>query len=109
MDNKLNQIKKDSQETITSLVTKADIKRVYDRLDDFARFSDLTKFQEELRPVMNDCRTDLTLYATEHAQMKEMIRRFDECLAEKANKMTLVELEKRIQDNFLNIKQWDAL
>lgn len=90
-------------------MTKADIQRVYNRLDDFARHKDFTDFQAELRPVIIECKNDLTYYRTEHGQMKEMIRRFDETIAEKANKMSMVELEKRINDNFLNIKQWDAL
>lgn len=33
-----------------------------------------------------------------------MIRRFDECLAEKTNKISLVELEHRIQENYLHRK-----
>ena len=41
--------------------------------------------------------------------MKEMIRRFDECLSEKANKMSLKELEHRINDNFLHNSKWDDL
>lgn len=38
-----------------------------------------------------------------------MIRRFDECLADKVNKMTLVELERRINQNFLSQKMWESL
>ena len=41
--------------------------------------------------------------------MKEMIRRFDECISEKANKMSLVELEQKIQDLYLPKKLWDQL
>lgn len=39
--------------------------------------------------------------------MKEMIRRFDECISDKANKMSLIELEHRIGENFLVKKAWD--
>ena len=41
--------------------------------------------------------------------MKEMIRRFDECISEKANKMSLVELEHRVADAYLPKKSWDQL
>ena len=41
--------------------------------------------------------------------MKEMIRRFDECISEKANKMSLVELEQKISDQYLPKKSWDQL
>lgn len=34
--------------------------------------------------------------------MTEMIRRFDELLAEKVNKMALFELEHRIKENYLH-------
>lgn len=38
-----------------------------------------------------------------------MIRRFDECIAEKANKMSLTELEHRVSQNYLQKKFWDEL
>lgn len=41
--------------------------------------------------------------------MKEMIRRFDECLSDKANKMGITELEHRIGENFLKQSQWAEL
>ncbi len=41
--------------------------------------------------------------------MKEMIRRFDETLAVKANKMSLTELEQKIGKTFLKLKYWDEM
>ena len=41
--------------------------------------------------------------------MREMIRRFDECISEKANKMSLMELEQKIGENFLHKKMWQEL
>ena len=41
--------------------------------------------------------------------MKEMIRRFDECISEKANKMSLVELEQKVSEQYLPKKTWDQL
>lgn len=34
--------------------------------------------------------------------MKEMIRRFDECLAGKTNKISLIELEERVSKEYLS-------
>ena len=58
---------------------------------------------------MRLCRKEQGLFVTEHQQMKEMIRRFDECISEKANKMSLVELEQKIADQYLPKKFWDQL
>jgi hypothetical protein len=41
--------------------------------------------------------------------MKEMIRRFDELLATKANKQSLLELEHKIGEQFLRVREWDKL
>lgn len=41
--------------------------------------------------------------------MKEMIRRFDEVLSEKASKMALIELEKEIEVQYVRKKYWERL
>ena len=102
MNKKINKIAADQTETIQSLVTKADIARVLTRFDDYATTTELSMFTGKINPLVKECRESLDLFVNEHAQMKEMIRRFDECISEKANKMSLVELERRIGDNFLH-------
>ena len=51
--------------------------------------------------MVERCKDSQATFVYEHQQMREMIRRFDECLSEKANKMALTELEHRIGENFL--------
>jgi hypothetical protein len=41
--------------------------------------------------------------------MKEMIRRFDEVISEKASKAALIELEQSLASNYVKRKYWDAL
>ena len=49
------------------------------------------------------------MFGYEHKQMKEMIRRFDELLADKANKMSLIELEYKVSENYLLKKAWEKM
>ena len=76
-----------------SLVTKDDIERVYKRFSEFASYAELDKHKKEIEPMVKLCRSTQDKFVFEHEQMKEMIRRFDECISEKANKMSLIELE----------------
>ena len=41
--------------------------------------------------------------------MKEMIRRFDEVLSEKASKMALKELQYDFDNRFVQVRHWDKL
>ena len=109
MDTKIHKIAAEQEETIQSLVTKSDIQLVKEKFYDYAKLTDLKALKDEITPLVTTCRHSLDLFTTEHAQMKEMIRRFDECLSEKANKMSLIELEHRINDNFLHNSKWDDL
>jgi len=82
-------------------VTKEDIQRVYKRFDGCASEKELVRHKALIEPMVKSMCLDNNLFKVEHQQMKEMIRRFDECISDKANKMSLVELEHRIGENFL--------
>ena len=41
--------------------------------------------------------------------MREMIRRFDEIISEKASKMAINELEHFVEVNYVKKKYWDKL
>lgn len=71
-----------------------------------------------MEPLINGASTRLTSFIKEHTQMSEMIRRFDEVISNKVNKVALFDLEKKIretylkktrieeiEDNFLSIKK----
>ena len=100
-DVKIRKITKESQEKLSLLVTKEDIERVYRRFNDFAEKQDLVKHQNDIKPMVERCKESQAKFVYEHMQMKEMIRRFDEVLGEKANKMAITELEHRIGEGFL--------
>ena len=51
----------------------------------------------------------MTQFSTDNEQMKEMIRRFDEVISEKASKMSLHEMEMFIEKQYVKIKNWDFL
>ena len=64
---------------------------------------------KDIKPMVERCKEQQAKFVYEHVQMKEMIRRFDECLSEKANKMGITELEHRIGEGFLKQSQWAEL
>jgi len=101
VDDKMLKGKNEHTKTMTSFVTKPDIARLYERFKEFVCFGDFDKFKEEIRPSVEGVRKDQEVFGFEHRQMKEMIRRFDELLADKANKMSLTELEHKIGEQFL--------
>ena len=105
----MSQITEDHSSTIKSLVTKTDIERVYRRFEEFASYKHLESFKKEVQPLVTKCNKDNEKFCFEHQQMREMIRRFDECISEKANKMSLMELEQKIGENFLHKKMWQEL
>ena len=82
---------------------------MYKRFKEFASYEELAKHKNEIEPLVRLCRKGQNEFSTEHQQMKEMIRRFDECISEKANKVGMIELEHRIADLYLPKKSWDQL
>ena len=79
-------------------MTKDDIERVYKRFTECASYEELAKHKTEIEPLVRLCRKSQNDFSTEHQQMKEMIRRFDECISEKSNKVAVIELEHRVAD-----------
>jgi hypothetical protein len=49
------------------------------------------------------------VYSQEYSQIKEMIRRFDEIISEKASKVAINELEYFIENHYVKKKYWDKL
>ena len=54
-----------------------------------------------MKPIAAKCATDLEKYGLQNAQMKEMIRRFDELISDKVNKYTHKKLEEYVDETFL--------
>ena len=48
-------------------------------------------------------------YGKDNEQMRQMIRRFDEILSDKASKMAIHESEVYIEQNYVKKRYWDQL
>ena len=62
-----------------------------------------------MKPLAVKCEKDLEKYQLHNAQMKEMIRRFDELISDKVNKYTHKTLEDYVNATFLPKARWDPI
>ena len=69
----------------------------------------MTKFKQEVKPIAENCAKALEKYGLQNAQMKEMIRRFDELLSDKVNKYTHKKLEDYVNATFLERHRWGPI
>lgn len=80
---------------------------IYKKFSEFASHEELVKHKNRVEPLVKTTIAEQNKFKMEHSQMKEMIRRFDECLAGKTNKISLIELEERVSKEYLSQKQWN--
>lgn len=58
----------------------------------YAKVEQLRELRREVIPAVKEFREQMQGYSNGYEQMKEMVRRFDEVLSEKASKMAVNEL-----------------
>ena len=58
----------------------------------YAKVEQLRELRREVIPAVKEFRKQMQGYSNGYEQMKEMVRRFDEVLSEKASKMAVNEL-----------------
>jgi len=90
-------------------VTKQDVRAISDRFKDLPTLQHFRSLESKILPIVDKVKESQDAFSYEHGQMQEMIRRFDELLANKVNKISLIELEHRIGENFLARNFWDTL
>lgn len=61
----------------------------------------MREVRREILPELRNMGVKIMNYQAENEQMKEMIRRFDEVLSEKASKSALSELEYSVDQSFV--------
>ena len=64
----------------------------------FALYEDLKKLNEKVFPVLSEYQKTMYEFQTEHMQMKEIIRRYDETFTTKANKTDIYKLRETKAD-----------
>lgn len=75
----------------------------------FATQSSVRELKKEIVPEVRAFERKLLDFSQQNEQMKEMIRRFDEIVSDKASKSQLTELEYQIDQAFVKKKYWDKL
>jgi flavorubredoxin len=74
-----------------------DFEKLKQSLDRYCLTSELNTLRSECMPVMKAFRKEIETFTDSHGQMKEMIRRFDEIISDKASKVALIELENQVE------------
>ena len=87
----------------SSIKEKADIKsvvQVIDKLKHYAQLKDLKELYEKVVPQLAEFEKSMQDFVTDNLQFKQMITRYDEVMAQKANKTSLIGLEKKCKEKF---------
>lgn len=66
----------------------------------FATCSDLKDLYEKVVPQLSCFQTSMEQFSKEHKQFEEMVKRYDEVIAQKANKLSIIETEKKCYEKF---------
>ena len=97
------------KEVVKSLATKWDVQRVFDNFKSYPSHADLDKFREEIKPIAEEAVQLLNNNKSESQTFREIIRRFDEVLSDKASKHTIVELRKELESSYVKIARLQDL
>ncbi|CDW87578.1 UNKNOWN [Stylonychia lemnae] len=94
---------------IMQCVKITEFERLKDSLERYAPLAEVYQLRAESIPVIKKFRLEVEQFKDTYEQVREMIRRFDEIISEKASKSSLLELEFDIGQNYVKKKYWDKL
>jgi hypothetical protein len=66
--------------------------RVWEEFKKYSSYDDLKDLYNKVMPTLKNYEQKMMVMGNEYEQSKEMIRRYDEILSEKANKMAIIEV-----------------
>lgn len=75
----------------------------------YATLNGLRELEKKVLPVVNAMCDKVQEFGASNDQMREMIRRFDEVLSDKAAKSALQQLEYEIDQAYVKKKYWERL
>lgn len=78
-------------------------------IEKYALSASLRDLRKEVVPLLSEFKKKMEDHDEGYAQMKEMVRRFDEVLSEKASKMAINELQFYVEQHYVKKKYWDKL
>ncbi len=94
---------------IQARVTYEELDVVKLDMQKYATLNGLRELEKKVVPLTNQMYDRVMEYAASNDQMREMIRRFDEVLSDKAAKSALSQLEYEIEQAFVKKKYWERL
>ena len=100
-EDQVNQVKDKMQQEIGKCVTKHTFANLEQSLKGFINIQDFIDFRNEVYPVFEEFKNRFQDMKDNNEEMKSCIRGFDETICEKASKMTVYDLEKRICEDFV--------
>jgi hypothetical protein len=90
-------------------VTYAELDRVKSMLEKFASIQQVKDLRSEVIPEIKGLKSLVKEFTEDNINMREMIRRFDEIISEKASKMAVHELEIFVENQYVKKRYWDKL
>ena len=76
------------------------VQQVNDKLKNFASLKDLQELYGKVVPQLSIFEGSMQEFEKGHLQFKQMLSRYDEVMAQKSNKTSLLALEKKCKDKF---------
>ena len=104
LQEKLLKMSENIEKTTKELVKRSEITNINNRFNEMVNKTEFAKLGRKIDPIVEEIEQSQNGFRKEQQQMAEMIRRFDELLLEKTNKVSLIELEHRISENYLHKK-----
>lgn len=97
------------QDEMKGFATKRDVMKIYSDMKAYTSQDDLNKFKNEITPIANEAVAMLQSNKTESQMVREIIRRFDEVISDKASKHSISELRKELEANFARVTRLQEL
>lgn len=94
---------------IATRSTLEDIALIRQDLQQYATHNAVRELRRELLPEVRQMKVKVLGYQQENDQMKEMIRRFDEVLSDKASKSQVAQVQYEAEESFVKKKYWERL
>ena len=75
----------------------------------YAKQQDLLLLEKQIVPPMKRFEDIMQQYAKDNEQMREVVRRFDEVIIEKASKVSLHEMGVYVEAHYVKKRYWEQL
>lgn len=77
------------------------------RMDAMSQMEHISYLKCELLPQVNDFADQIKNYELSNEEVKRCIRKFDESISTKANKIELTIMKEELEEKFIDITRWD--